>query len=785
MIQMWPDLFQKAKDGGLDAIETYVFWNAHEPRRRQYNFEGNLDLIRFLEEIQRAGLYSIIRIGPYVCAEWNYGGLPVWLHKVPGMVMRSNNQQFKDEMQIFTTLIVDMIKKKRLLAPQGGPIILTQIENEYGDIEANYGESAKLYVNWCAKMAQSQNTGIPWIMCQQDDAPLPMINTHNGFYFNNFVPNNPNSPKIWTENWSGWFQSWGMGKLHRPVEDLAFSAAIFFQQTGSLLNYYMYHGGTNLGRSSGGPYVTTSYDYDAPLDEYGNLRQPKWGHLKNLHEAIKSIEKVLLYGQSKTVDLGNGTLSTKYSANETIPASGCFLVNTNSSADANITFEGSVYFLPGKSVSILLDCKQEIYNTAKVDYHNSYIEMIPNEAEDEPLQLNWSWRSEIDKGIGDVIITASNNTKKGILEQIMVTADASDYLWYITNVDHNGTENEMKLQVDMNGHILHVFINEELVGSYYPDRKKWPYVFEQTVVIKPGINQIALLGVTVGLKNDGAFFDTNLTGISRAGVLLIGNDNSTKNLSSNKWSYKIGLNGEEKEFYSSSGIDQDGKSWQSNEIPVKKPFTWYTTIFKAPLGGEPVVIDLEGMGKGEAWVNGKSIGRFWSDFIASESYGAQCGECDYLNDLKTDYIPCQTGCGLPSQRWYHVPRYFLKPGEPNVLTLFEEKGGNPTAISFKTAKVGRLCGVVPEGRTLSLSCQGTRRITKIEFTSFGDSEGKCGLVNTEEFKEATCESSGAMSAVKKACIGMSTCSIEATEMRLGWSSCGSMPKKLAVQAVCS
>lgn len=68
----------------------------------------------------------------------------------------------------------------------------------------------------------------------------------------------------------------------------------------------------------------------------------------------------------------------------------------------------------------------------QVDYHNSYIEMIPNEAEDEPLQLNWSWRSEIDKGIGDVIITASNNTKKGILEQIMVTADASDYLWYIT-----------------------------------------------------------------------------------------------------------------------------------------------------------------------------------------------------------------------------------------------------------------------------------------------------------------------------------------------------------------
>ncbi|XP_042487758.1 beta-galactosidase 13-like isoform X2 [Macadamia integrifolia] len=70
---MWPDLIQKAKEGGIDVIETYIFWDVHEPHHRQYNFEGNLDFIRFFKAVQQAGLYGILRIGPYVCAEWNYG----------------------------------------------------------------------------------------------------------------------------------------------------------------------------------------------------------------------------------------------------------------------------------------------------------------------------------------------------------------------------------------------------------------------------------------------------------------------------------------------------------------------------------------------------------------------------------------------------------------------------------------------------------------------------------------------------------------------------------------
>ncbi|KAJ1385183.1 Glycoside hydrolase, family 35 [Sesbania bispinosa] len=100
--QMWPDIIKKAKDGGLDAIETYVFWDLHEPARRQYDFSGNLDFIKFLKNVQEAGLYVVLRIGPYVCAEWNYGGFPMWLHNLPGIQLRIDNAVYKEEMETFT-----------------------------------------------------------------------------------------------------------------------------------------------------------------------------------------------------------------------------------------------------------------------------------------------------------------------------------------------------------------------------------------------------------------------------------------------------------------------------------------------------------------------------------------------------------------------------------------------------------------------------------------------------------------------------------------------------------
>ncbi|XP_065632314.1 beta-galactosidase 15, partial [Quercus suber] len=113
---MWPDLIKKAKEGGLDMIETYVFWNAHEPSRREYDFSDNLDFIRFFKTVQDEGLYVFLR-------------LPVWLHNMPGIELRTANSVFMNEMQNFTTMIVNMI------------------ENEYGNVMTSYGDAGKAYID--------------------------------------------------------------------------------------------------------------------------------------------------------------------------------------------------------------------------------------------------------------------------------------------------------------------------------------------------------------------------------------------------------------------------------------------------------------------------------------------------------------------------------------------------------------------------------------------------------------------------------------------------------------
>ncbi|KAH0917998.1 hypothetical protein HID58_025658, partial [Brassica napus] len=764
--EMWPDLIKKGKEGGLDAIETYVFWNAHEPTRRQYDFSGKLDLIRFLKTIQDEGLYAVLRIGPYACAEWNYGGFPVWLHNMPGMVFRTTNKAYMDEMQNFTTMIVDMVKKEKLFASQGGPIILAQIENEYGNVMGPYGESGKAYIKWCANMAQSLDVGVPWIMCQQNDAPQPMLNTCNGFYCDNFVPNNPNTPKMWTENWTGWFKQWGGKNPHRTTEDVAFSVARFFQRGGTFNNYYMYHGGTNFDRTAGGPYITTSYDYDAPLDEYGNLSQPKYGHLKQLHDVLHSIEKTLTYGNISTIDFGNSASATIYKTEE---GSSCFFGNGNENSDATISFQGESYVVPAWSVTILPDCKNEAYNTAKITTQTSMMVKKPNEAEDTPSTLKWSWRPEnmdnfLLKGKGE-------STQTQLFDQKVVTNDQSDYLWYMTTVKFKKRDpfvgKTMSLRINSTAHVLHVFVNGNIIGYQHAENGKFNYVFEKDVKFKSGRNVIALLSITVGLANYGAFFESKPAGIT--GPIFItginGDESIVKDLSAHKWSYKTGLNGFDNQLFRTEAMSK----WSVENVPFNRTMTWYKATFKSPLGNDPVVVDLMGLGKGTAWVNGNNIGRYWPSFISSEN-GCDA-KCNYRGAYHAE--KCLTNCGEPTQRWYHVPQ-----GD-NTLVLFEEMGGNPSLVSFQTTRVGSVCANVYEKTIIELSCN-RKPISAIKFASFGNPDGNCG-----SFEKGTCESSkNTADILTQECVGKEKCSIDVSTEKFGAPDCSGAPRRLAVEAIC-
>ncbi|KHG20819.1 Beta-galactosidase 3 [Gossypium arboreum] len=517
-------------------------------------------------------------------------------------------------------------------------------------------------------MAVGLNTGVPWVMCKEYDAPDPVINTCNGFYCDYFSPNKPYKPTLWTEAWTGWFSDFGGPNYQRPVEDLAFAVARFIQKGGSFVNYYMYHGGTNFGRTAGGPFITTSYDYDAPIDEYGLIRQPKYDHLKELHKAVKLCEKALLNSDPNIVILGSYEKAHVFSSE----SGGCaaFLSNYNLRSNAKVTFNNMHYNLPRWSISILPDCQNVVFNTAKVGPKASRVQMVPTNVKIE----SWETFNEDVHSVDD----ESSMTVKGLLEQLNITRDTSDYLWYTTSVRISSSESFLRkgtpltLSIQTAGHGIHVFINGQLSGSAFGTQQKRKFSFTKNINLHPGENKISILSIAVGLPNIGPHFETWNIGV-QGSVVLHGLDEGKKDLTWQKWSYKVGLKGEADNLGSPNSIPSIVWTRGSLET-LKHPLTWYKAFFNAPGGDDPLALDMSGMGKGQVWINGESIGRYWTI-----SVNGNCTGCSYVGAFRQ--TKCHFGCGGPTQQWYHVPRSWLKPTR-NSLVVFEEIGGDASKISI-------------------------------------------------------------------------------------------------------
>ncbi|NP_001234298.2 beta-galactosidase [Solanum lycopersicum] len=816
--EMWPTLIARSKEGGADVIETYTFWNGHEPTRGQYNFEGRYDIVKFAKLVGSHGLFLFIRIGPYACAEWNFGGFPIWLRDIPGIEFRTDNAPFKEEMERYVKKIVDLMISESLFSWQGGPIILLQIENEYGNVESSFGPKGKLYMKWAAEMAVGLGAGVPWVMCRQTDAPEYIIDTCNAYYCDGFTPNSEKKPKIWTENWNGWFADWGERLPYRPSEDIAFAIARFFQRGGSLQNYYMYFGGTNFGRTAGGPTQITSYDYDAPLDEYGLLRQPKWGHLKDLHAAIKLCEPALVAADSpQYIKLGpkqeahvyrgtSNNIGQYMSLNEGICAA--FIANIDEHESATVKFYGQEFTLPPWSVSILPDCRNTAFNTAKVGAqtsiktvgsdsvsvgNNSLFLQVITKSKLESFSQSWMTLKEPLGVWGD-----KNFTSKGILEHLNVTKDQSDYLWYLTRIYISDDdisfweENDVSPTIDIDSmrDFVRIFVNGQLAGSV---KGKWIKVV-QPVKLVQGYNDILLLSETVGLQNYGAFLEKDGAGF-KGQIKLTGCKSGDINLTTSLWTYQVGLRGEFLEVYDVNSTESAG--W--TEFPTgttPSVFSWYKTKFDAPGGTDPVALDFSSMGKGQAWVNGHHVGRYWT--LVAPNNG--CGRtCDYRGAYHSD--KCRTNCGEITQAWYHIPRSWLKTLN-NVLVIFEETDKTPFDISISTRSTETICAQVSEkhypplhkwshsefDRKLSLmdktpemhlQCDEGHTISSIEFASYGSPNGSC-----QKFSQGKCHAANSLSVVSQACIGRTSCSIGISNGVFG-DPCRHVVKSLAVQAKCS
>ncbi|MEU0096464.1 beta-galactosidase family protein [Kribbella sp. NPDC006257] len=276
---LWTDRIEKARLMGLNTIETYVPWNAHSPRPGVFDTSGMLDLERFLRRVADAGLYAIVRPGPYICAEWDNGGLPSWLFQQPGVGVRRYEPQYLAAVGEYLGQVLRIVRP--LQVDQGGSVLLLQVENEYG---AFGNDSA--YLQWLTDLFHQAGITVPLVTVDQPVDEMLAAGGIDGVLrtgsfgsrsterLATLRAHQPTGPLMCMEFWDGWFDHWG-GPHHTTSADEAAAELDTLLTAGASVNIYMFHGGTNFGLTSGandkGVYrpTITSYDYDAPLDEAG------------------------------------------------------------------------------------------------------------------------------------------------------------------------------------------------------------------------------------------------------------------------------------------------------------------------------------------------------------------------------------------------------------------------------------------------------------------------------------------------------------------------------------
>ena len=287
----WEHRIQMCKALGMNAVCIYIFWNIHEQREGQFDFTGNNDVAEFCRIAQKNGLFVIVRPGPYVCAEWEMGGLPWWLLKKKDIKLRERDPYFLERVRIFEEKVGEQLKP--LTIQNGGPIIMIQVENEYGSygedkpyvseirdcLRGIYGKELSLFqCDWSSNFEKNGLDDLTWTMNFGTGANIDQ-------QFRRLSELRPNAPKMCSEFWSGWFDKWGARHETRPAKDMVEGMDEMLSK-GISFSLYMTHGGTSFGHWAGAnspgfaPDVT-SYDYDAPINEYG-LATPKFWELRKM-----------------------------------------------------------------------------------------------------------------------------------------------------------------------------------------------------------------------------------------------------------------------------------------------------------------------------------------------------------------------------------------------------------------------------------------------------------------------------------------------------------------------
>lgn len=657
---MWPYIMRMAKNQGLNAIQTYVFWNMHERRQGEFDFSERANLSLFLQNAAEAGLFVYLRVGPFIGAEWNQGGLPVWLNHIANISFRSNNDVWKSFMRKYILDIMNYASP--YLAKNGGPVILAQIENEYGGKD-------QAYVDWCGSLVTNELafTAIPWTMCNGMSANSTIVtcnscNCYDGGWMDHFRQNYSDRPMIFTEN-EGWYQQWGLASGIRQTSDLAWSVAEWFAAGGAYHSYYMWQGGNNYGHTACAG-VTTIYADDVCLHSDGTPNEPKYTHLSRLQHLIAEHAEVLVSQDA------NRTLVPWWDGREWRDGAQSFVfsylpslhfIGSQLDFDTMVLFRDQNISIARKSMQIYDDNLVLLWDNANYsDIPSDITEMVPIINDSLPWKV---WSESI---VSDIpVITALSPQ-----EQLLLTNDETIYLWYRRHVTLQRALPNVLITIQTHmANALLFFLNRVYLGetdnhdhgggniqvSVALDLSQFKP--DQTYLLE--ILSISL-GINTGMGPN-YFEQKGIVGnVWLDGQLLV--DNLTK---TNFWQHQKGLAGEYFQIYTEGGSSKVpwDPQWTKG---INKPTTWFQTRFdldsliKNDTNANPILLDAQGLNRGHAFVNGNDLGLYWLIEGLCQTKSLACQQA-------------QINCLKPSQRYYHIPSDWLM-AKNNLLTLFDDLG---------------------------------------------------------------------------------------------------------------
>ena len=444
--EYWDQRIKMCKALGMNTLCIYIFWNSHEQQEGVFDFTGNNDIRAFVQLAQQNGMWVIVRPGPYVCAEWEMGGLPWWLLKKKDIRLREQDPYFMERLEIFEKKVGEQLAD--LTIDKGGPIIMVQVENEYG----SYGED-KPYISavrdclrksgfdkvelfqcdWSSNFTKNGLDDLTWTMNFGTGANIDQE-------FKKLGELRPNSPKMCSEFWSGWFDKWGGRHETRGAEAMVNGITQMLDR-GISFSLYMTHGGTNWGHWAGAnspgfaPDVT-SYDYDAPINEAGQTTDKFWTLRKAMEKYSGDYDPVTgKWGAPKKLPAVPKEFPTiaipKFELNEFAPLYGACASNVEAGLktfeEMNMGWGSMLYVTELPDIPVQSVLKIDAHDYAQVFVDGKYIGKIDRVKHETSLILppvkGMSMLSILVEGMGRINFGRAIKDFKGIVSDVTISAE--------------------------------------------------------------------------------------------------------------------------------------------------------------------------------------------------------------------------------------------------------------------------------------------------------------------------------------------------------------------------